>query len=116
MGQAHLVGARYSNMLWLWLASILSKEQGIGSVQKRSWLRALSASSLEREKSSNEEELLVCGFLPLARVQGQKLVNEVTSILVLHIRFQPLLHPPLASTRDLKLLKQIQPGDAWPHL
>ena len=69
-----------------------------------------------RRKSSNEEELLACGFLPLARVQGQKLVNEVTSILVLHIRFQPLLHPPLASTRDLKLLKQIQSGDAWPHL
>ena len=41
-----LAGARYSNMLCPWLLSILSKEQGIGSVQKKSWLRALSASSL----------------------------------------------------------------------
>ena len=42
----NLVGALYSNMDWWWLASIFSKEQGIGSLQSRSWFKALSASSL----------------------------------------------------------------------
>ena len=41
-----LAGARYSNMLWLWVLNILSRLQGIGSVQKKSWFRAESASIL----------------------------------------------------------------------
>ena len=41
-----LVGARYSNMLWPCVLSIRSSEQGIGSVQKKSWFSAESASIL----------------------------------------------------------------------
>ena len=54
--------------------------------------------------------------VPLARVQRQKLIDEVTSILVLHIGFEPLLHSALAATRDLKLLKEVKSGNPWPHL
>ena len=54
--------------------------------------------------------------VPLARVQRQKLVNEVTGVLVLHIGFQPLLHSALAAAWDLKLLKEVKSGNPWPHL
>ena len=54
--------------------------------------------------------------VPLARVQRQKLIDEVTSILVLHIGFEPLLHSALAAARDLKLLKEVKSGNPWPHL
>ena len=42
------MGALYSNMDWWWLASIFSREQGIGSLHSKSWFSALSASSLTR--------------------------------------------------------------------
>ena len=54
--------------------------------------------------------------IPLARVQRQELVDEVTGVLVLHIGFQPLLHSALAAARDLKLLKEVKSGHPWPHL
>ena len=54
--------------------------------------------------------------VPLARVQRQKLVDEVTGVLVLHIGFQPLLHSALAAAWDLKLLKEVKSGNPWPHL
>ena len=57
---------------------------------------------LNKQKLNNFQALRT---LPLARVQGEKLVNEVAGVLILDIRFQPLLHPPLALLRDLKLLK-----------
>ena len=41
-----LAKARYSSMPCLWLLSILSREMGMGTVQKKSWFNALSASSL----------------------------------------------------------------------
>ena len=53
---------------------------------------------------------------PLARVQRQKLVDEVTGVLVLHIGFKPLLHSAFAAARDLKLLKEVKSGNPWPHL
>uniref|UniRef100_A0A6B0UI92 Uncharacterized protein n=1 Tax=Ixodes ricinus TaxID=34613 RepID=A0A6B0UI92_IXORI len=37
-------GARYSNMDWVCWESIFARSQGMGSVQKKSWLRALSLS------------------------------------------------------------------------
>ena len=54
--------------------------------------------------------------LPLARVQRQELVDEVTGVLVLHIGFQPLFHSALAAAWDLKLLKEVKSGNPWPHL
>ena len=54
--------------------------------------------------------------VPLARVQRQKLVDEVTGVLILHIGLKPLLHSALAAARDLKLLKEVKSGNPWPHL
>ena len=54
--------------------------------------------------------------VPLARVQRQELVDEVTGVLVLHIGLKPLLHSALAAARDLKLLKEVKSGNPWPHL
>ena len=54
--------------------------------------------------------------VPLARVQRQELVDEVTGVLVLHIGLKPLFHSALAATRDLKLLKEVKSGNPWPHL
>jgi len=58
----------------------------------------------------------VISIKPLARVQRQKLVDEVTGVLVLHIGFKPLLHSAFAAARDLKLLKEVKSGNSWPHL
>ena len=79
----------------------------MGSVQKRSWLRALSASSLERQEGDQQKlnNFQALRTLPLAWVQGEKLVNKIAGVLILDIGFQPLLHPPLALLRDLKLLE-----------
>ena len=60
--------------------------------------------------------MLMEAVVPLARVQRQKLVNEVTGVLVLHIGFKPLLHSALAAAWDLKLLKEVKSGNPWPHL
>ena len=60
--------------------------------------------------------MIIEAVVPLARVQRQKLVDEVTGVLVLHIGFQPLLHSALAAAWDLKLLKEVKSGNPWPHL
>ena len=99
----YLVGARYSNMLWPCCDNILSKEQGMGSVQNKSWLRALSASSLETSTAGD-----VACWSPFAGVEGEQLVDEVTGELVLDIGLQSLLDSPLGTSGYLQLGEQVQ--------
>ena len=54
--------------------------------------------------------------VPLARVQRQELVDEVTCVLILHIGLKPLLNSALAAAWDLELLKEVKSGNPWPHL
>jgi len=72
-------------------------------------LVVIAKHSLQRARHGiSPEEVVVESIVsiqPLARVQGEKFVNEVAGVLILDIRFQPLLHPPLALLWDLKLLK-----------
>ena len=60
--------------------------------------------------------MIMEAVVPLARVQRQELVDEVTGVLVLHIGLKPLLHSALAAAWDLKLLKEVKSGNPWPHL
>jgi len=49
-------------------------------------------------------------------VQGQQLVDQITSIGILDIWLEPFLDPPLGSLWNLHLAEEIHLLDPWPHL
>ena len=83
-------------LTWVCWDSIFSRDCGIGSLQKKSWLRAVSesilASWLRVRKTLRIKNYYV---LPGRGVEGKQPVQKVDSPLVLHVRLQPLLDPPI---------------------
>lgn len=73
-----------------------------------------------RRHGVRPEEVVIEGIVTvhsLRRVQNQKLIDQIQSVRVLHIRLQTLLHFPLLTFRKLHFLVQlIFLIDAWPHL
>ena len=83
-------------LTWVCWDSIFSRDCGMGSLQKKSWLRAVSesilASWLRVRKTQKTKNFCV---LPGWGVEGKQPVQKVDSPLVLHVRLQPLLDTPV---------------------